>query len=191
MSDVPLPPIERSISVSWDPAAAFRRFTSEFSTWWPVKTHSIGGPRVQRIVFERRVDGLIFEEHVDGRRFQWGQVLVWDPPRLVRFTWHPAKDASTAQEVEVRFEPAGSGTRVVLVASHWERWGKGAKAARKGYDIGWGYVLNVWAERRTGSMRLIDGLGGLISLVQWLRGGRRATIARAGGEILQPSAPRA
>ena len=33
-----LPPIRRSVSVSWDPAAAFRRFTADFGTWWPGRT---------------------------------------------------------------------------------------------------------------------------------------------------------
>ena len=183
MSDAPLPPIERSISVSWDPATAFHRFTAEFASWWPAATHSIGGPQVKRLVFETRLGGRIYEEHRDGRRFQWGCVLAWEPPTLVRFTWHPSRDASTAQDVEVRFEPAGRGTRVVLVASHWERWGKGAKSARKGYRIGWGYVLNVWAGRRTASMRLLDAIAWGINGVQALRGGRQRAIARAGGAM--------
>ena len=63
---------------------------------------------------EPQVGGRIFEEHVDGRRFQWGRVLEWEPPRRVKFTFHPSRDPATAQDVEVRFVPDGGGT-----ASSW------------------------------------------------------------------------
>jgi uncharacterized protein YndB with AHSA1/START domain len=178
-----LAPIERSVSVSWDPPAAFRRFTGEFGSWWPYRTHSIGGDRIARLVFEPRVGGRIFEEHRDGRRFQWGEVLVWEPPHRVRFTWHPARDPSTAQDVAIEFLPEGSGTLLRLTADGWERWGRGAARARKGYRVGWGYVLNVWAGRRTPGMSVLDVVAAGINVVQKLRGGVDAEIARAGGEI--------
>ena len=180
-----LPPIVRTISVSWAPAAAFERFTADFGSWWPVRTHSIGGERVERLVFECRAGGRIFEQHVGGRRFAWGAVREWDPPRRVVFTWHPAREPASAQEVEVRFHPEASGTRVELVSSCWENWGRGARRARRGYDLGWGYVLNVWAGRRTAGMRVLDGIGGALGLVQRLRGGSAAAIEKAGGEIPQ------
>jgi hypothetical protein len=182
----PLPPIQRSITVSWDREVAFRKFALDFATWWPRATHSIGGSRVRRVVLEPRVGGLIFEEHVDGRRFQWGQILSWDPPRALSFTFHPSREPTTAQEVEVRFEPesgTGGGTRVVLTACRWENWGKGAGRARKGYRVGWGYVLNVWAGRRTAGMAALDGVAAVARVVEILRGGTEASIARAGGEI--------
>lgn len=178
-----LPPIVRTISVSWAPEAAFQRFTSDFERWWPRSTHSIGGERVERVVFECRAGGRIFEQHADGRRFAWGEVQAWEPPRRVQFTWHPSREPASAQRVEVRFHPEGSGTRVELVSSGWENWGRGAKGARRGYDVGWSYVLNVWAGRRTARMRVLDGVMGAMELVQSLRGGRAAVIAKAGGEI--------
>jgi hypothetical protein len=53
-----LPPIRRSVSVSWDQDAAFRRFTADFGAWWPTRSHSIGGERVRRVAFEPRVGVL-------------------------------------------------------------------------------------------------------------------------------------
>jgi hypothetical protein len=95
----PLPPIERSITVSWDPETAFERFAVRFDAWWPYRTHSVGGPRVRSLVFEPHVGGRIYEEHRDGRRFEWGRVLVWEPPgRLKKFTWHPSRDPANAQK---------------------------------------------------------------------------------------------
>jgi uncharacterized protein YndB with AHSA1/START domain len=179
-----LPPIERSVSVSWDPATAFQRFTEEFGDWWPRATHSVGEGRVRRIVFEARLGGRIFEEHADGRRFRWGEVLALEPPVRLRFSWHPGRAPETAQLVELRFLPEGRGTRLELRASGWENWGRGAARARRGYEVGWGYVLNVWAGRRTARMRLLDAvLLPLARLVQWLRGGLSAAIERAGGEM--------
>ena len=101
-----LAPIVREVSVSWKPEEAYRRFVNEFSSWWPVKTHSIGGPRIKRLVFEAKVGGRIYEEHIDGRQFQWGKVLELDPPRRARFTFHPSRPESTAQTIEL---PLSSG----------------------------------------------------------------------------------
>lgn len=179
----PLPPIRREVVVSWDPASAFRRFAVDFASWWPVRTHSIGGPRVRRVVLEPRVGGLIFEEHEDGRRFRWGEVLAWDPPHALRFTWHPSREPETAQDVVVRFDAAeGGSTRVTLVADGWERWGKGASRARRGYDLGWGQVLALWSGRRTLGSRAVDLLVAGARLVERMRPRRERPI-RAGGEM--------
>lgn len=183
MTSEPLPPIRRSVTVSWDQETAFKRFTAEFASWWPSRTHSIGGEYLEQIVFEQHEGGRIYEEHRDGRRFQWGHVTLWDPPRRVKFMWHPSRDPSTAQEVDLEFISEASGTTLQLVSSGWERWGQGARRARRGYDVGWGYVLNVWAGRRTAKMALLDVVASLMMLGMKLRGGRQAEIARAGGEM--------
>lgn len=178
-----LPPVERHISVSWGPEEAFHRFAIDFAKWWPRKTHSIGGPKVKEIVLEPRVGGRIYEELVDGRRFQWGQIVEWEPPARLKFTFHPSREPSTAQDVEVRFVPEGTGTRLELVATKWENWGKDAARARKGYHLGWGYVLKVWAGRRDLGMLVLDGLAGVMTALQLFKGGRDAVIAKSGGEI--------
>jgi uncharacterized protein YndB with AHSA1/START domain len=182
-----IPPIRRSISVSWDPETAFKRFTAEFASWWPTKTHSIGGERLKEVVFEQHTGGRIYEEHQDGRRFQWGEVVLWEPPHRLKFTWHPSRDPATAQEVEVKFVSENEGTRLELTSTGWENWGKGARRARRGYDLGWKYVLNVWAGRRTKSMAVLDSLEALMTIGMKLRGGRDRVIAKSGGEIAPAS----
>jgi len=183
MKQPPLPPIVRTVSVSWAPEEAFRRFTADFGAWWPFRTHSIGGKEVARIVFECKAGGLIYEQHRSGRRFQWGQVRAWEPPRSVRFTWHPSRDAHTAQDVTLTFHPEGTGTRLELVSDGWERWGKGAPRARRGYDLGWGGILSTWAGRRSLGMSALNGLAAAIGFLARLRGGTAAAIERAGGEL--------
>lgn len=179
----PLPPIRRSISVSWSPEAAFRRFTEEFATWWPSRTHSIGGDRVKQIHFECRVGGQIIEELRDGRRFQWGRITAYDPPRRVAFTWHPSKHEDEAQDVEVSFYPEGTGTRVELVSSGWERLDAKARRERKGYDVGWGSVLSVYAGKRNAAFVIFGVISVVLTTVLKLTGRLERSIDQAGGRI--------
>lgn len=178
-----IPPLHRSIEVSWTQAAAFARFVDEFASWWPSATHSIGGARVARVVLEARVGGLIFEEHVDGRRFQWGEVTALDAPRRIEFSWHPSRAPETAQKVVLTFTPTDSGTRVDLISTHWERWGDGAGRARRGYGVGWGHVLNLWAGRRTFGMAVLGAIAASIRAVVRWSGRAQDSIDRAGGEL--------
>jgi hypothetical protein len=180
-----IPPIERSIEVAWSPEEAFRRFTDEFGAWWPVRKLSVGGPKVRRVVFETRAGGRIFEELTDGRRFAWGEVMEWAPPSHVRFTWHPSRPAETAQEVLLEFTAQPDGTMVKLTAGRWERWGKDAEKARKGYGSGWGYVLSIWAGKRSASRAVIDAMIGVMKFIERFRGGPEAAIARASGEMMR------
>ena len=177
------PPVQRSISVSWDPDAAFRRFTADFGFWWPSGTHSIGGKKVKRVVFECRIGGRIYEELVDGRRFQWGRITAFEPPRRVAFSFHPSLDESKAQDVTVSFLPEGSGTRVELVSTGWERLGERARIARKAYHIGWGSVLDTYAGKRSAVIAVFAVISGVQTAILRLTGRLDAQIDKAGGRM--------
>lgn len=178
-----IPPIERSVVVTWDQHTAFTRFTTGFADWWPTSTHSIGGDRVKRVVFEQRVGGRIYEEHKDGRRYQWGVVTEWDAPRRVGFTWHPSRDEKEAQSVEVSFVPDSRGTRVVLVSTGWEKLGARARRERKGYSIGWGSILDRFAGKRTLVMLLFATISHSITFVLRVTGRLDGEIDKAGGRM--------
>ena len=177
----PLPPIRRSVAVSWDRDTTFRRFTADFADWWPRGTHSIGGKRVKRIVFEGRVGGRIYEELDDGRRFQWGKLTAWEPVERVAFIWHPSLEERQAQDVEIRFVPEGTRTRVELVSSGWERMGAKARRQRKGYDIGWGSVLDVYASRWSAVVANFAVISRVITFFLRVTGKPEASIDKAGG----------
>lgn len=179
----PIAPVRRSIAVSWAPEAAFHRFTAEFGTWWPSATHSIGGKKVKRIIFECRAGGRIIEELTDGRRYQWGRITVMDPPHRVGFTWHASRDEREAQDVEVSFTPEGSGTRVELVSTGWERLGAKGRRERKGHDIGWGSVLDVFAGRSSAVIILFGLISGAITLFLRVTGRLERSIDQAGGRL--------
>ena len=56
-------------------------------------------------------------------------------------TWHPGREADTAQEVEVRFTEASGGTLVELEHRGWASLGAQAAEMREGYVGGWEHVL--------------------------------------------------
>lgn len=136
-----LEPVRKSIQVNLSPDAAFRRFTEEIAAWWPLKTHSVGEERAEMVVFETQRGGRIYERTRDGAIHVWGTVIACDPPDRVVFSWHPGREADTAQEVEIRFLASERGTRVELEHRGWEALGDGAENMRSRYSEGWDYVL--------------------------------------------------
>ncbi len=145
-------PIRRSVVVSWNPEAAFQRFTADFAKWWPSIALSIGGKRVKQVVFECHAGGSIYEEHHDGTRFLWGTVKAVEAPRRVAFTFHSSRAASDAQNIEVSFVPDGTGTRVELVSTGWEKMGDEARRTHGGYKLSWKAALDGFAGRSSGTM---------------------------------------
>ncbi|MGZ8572082.1 MAG: SRPBCC domain-containing protein, partial [Actinomycetota bacterium] len=76
-------PIERQIHVKADPAEAFRIFTAEMTSWWPIDTFSMAedGQKTERVVVEERESGRIYEVLSDGSECDWGRVTGWEPGR--------------------------------------------------------------------------------------------------------------
>ena len=113
-----------------------------------------------------------------------GKVTALEPPHRVAFTHHASHAEEDAQDVEVTFTPEGTGTRVDLVSSGWEKMqSPAAKRSRGGYVMTWTAVLSRFAGRRS-------RIGGLFAIVSWamdLTGGRKKFIANSLGRM--PAAP--
>lgn len=140
-------PIRRSITVHRAPDDAFRLFTTEMGTWWPLETHGRSdadrGEKTERLVFEEREGGRIFEVLSTGAEADWGVVTSWEPPSRVVIDWNPSPEDRPYTEVEVTFSPAGDGTRVDLEHRHWDRLGDEIGARwREDYDVGWVVVFD-------------------------------------------------
>jgi uncharacterized protein YndB with AHSA1/START domain len=140
-------PVRRSIDVGCSVTEAFRIFTAEIDSWWPLATHSIGQADAVACHFEGREGGRIYETHGDGSVHPWGTVTVWEPPARLVFSWHPGRDAATAQEVELRFLALDSGARVELEHRGWEILGDKAEETRNAYESGWAGVLDLYVAR--------------------------------------------
>jgi len=135
-------PLRKSITVRRTPPTAFRLFTQGIASWWPLTSHSLSGADAASCTIEGRPGGRVFERTRLGRPLIWGHVLEWEPPRRLVFTWHPGREAGTAQEIEVSFRDVGDGaTLVELEHRGWERIGAEAAGAREDYDRGWDHVL--------------------------------------------------
>lgn len=136
-----LEPLLKSVTVSCPVELAFEVFTSRIGSWWPLGQYSIGQERARDCAIDPRVGGEVYELADDGERSPWGRVLAWDPPNRFAMTWHPGREADSAQEVEVRFLEAPEGTRVELEHRGWAALGEKAREAREGYAGGWDHVL--------------------------------------------------
>src|SRR6266508_4339364 len=87
-------PIVRTVTVKGSVDLAFRVFTEEMGSWWPLETHSIA---VDQGLEQRAVNltvgpgegGRIEEVLDDGSTRDWGAVEVWEPPDRVVFRWKP------------------------------------------------------------------------------------------------------
>jgi uncharacterized protein YndB with AHSA1/START domain len=132
--------IRKSIVVECTPERSFRAFCAEMSEWWP---GGFGGKDAKQYL-EQRVGGRFYESRADGSEYVIGTVTAYQPPTLVAFTWRaPSWDVET--EVAIRFSREGTGTRIELVHSGWERDAK-TRDARKNYDGGWDLVLGEYVK---------------------------------------------
>jgi uncharacterized protein YndB with AHSA1/START domain len=135
--------VRKSVLVGADPDTAFRVFTDQIQSWWPLEKYGIFGEDAEALAFENE---KIVERAKDGREAVWGNVLAWEPPRRLRMTWRPGFDPDTPDtEIEVLFTAEGDGTRVELIHTGWDKLADGAKT-RAGYDGGWYGVLEAYRQ---------------------------------------------
>lgn len=130
-------PIRREVIVGADPDLAFRVFTDDISSWWPLDGLSVHGSG-SSVAFS---DGKIIETHPGEPDALWGTVTSWQPPESVEFTWHPGGSSDRASLVRISFSAVGPArTLVQLEHSGWSVYAD-PQAARAEYDNGWPTVL--------------------------------------------------
>jgi uncharacterized protein YndB with AHSA1/START domain len=132
-------PLEIGFTVACPPGHAFEMWAERTSLWWP-HGHSVSAAPGLTVTFEPRQGGRIFERTPGGDEHDWGEVLVWEPPRRLVYLWHLRFDRSDATEVEVTFAAAGSGTAVSIVHRGWERLGAKGPERRERNRKGWAGV---------------------------------------------------
>lgn len=131
---------------------AWRVFTGQMASWWPLATHKLGAAKAVDAVIEPRVGGRWYERGEDGSTCDWGRVLTWEPPSRLVLTWDISADWAPAPElkteVEVRFTADGEQTRVELEHRHLDRYGARADEMRGIFDSqgGWTGILAMFAE---------------------------------------------
>lgn len=135
--------------VAVDRTTAFRVFTEQTELWWRREARfrfASGGPDgVLRL--EPGVGGAVLDIQDDGVEEPLGEMLVWDPPRALRFSFR-ARAPAAQTEVEVCFEAEAEGTRVSI--TH-HGWGPVEVAVKNLLSVLWGDLLN--ALRRQAAVR--------------------------------------
>lgn len=143
--------VRKTITVAATPERAFRVFTEQMSSWWPLASHHIGKADAKAAVVEPFVGGRWFERGVDGSECEWGKVLVWDPPKRVVLAWQISgdwqHDPTLDTEVDVRFVAEGKGTRVELEHRKLGAFGPRAEEMRGVFESegGWTGLLAAFA----------------------------------------------
>ena len=108
--------------VSVDPRDAFDVFTREIDVWWRRGPRYRFGGREGTLRFEGGAGGRLVEVLPDERKeFEVGRVLAWEPGARLAFEWRARNFApGEITQVEVTFQAAEGGTRVVLEHRGWE-----------------------------------------------------------------------
>ncbi len=96
------------------------------------------------MVFEPGLGGRIYELARNGDRHDWGEVVAWEPPHRVVYTWHLFFDPAEATRVEVTFEQTGEKTRVQIHQSGFERLGPPGIDRRERTLGAWGVLTPLY-----------------------------------------------
>jgi uncharacterized protein YndB with AHSA1/START domain len=150
--------VRKVVTVKAPPAVAWRVFTEQMGTWWPLAVYKIGKANAVDAVIEPRVGGRWYERGDDGSTCDWGCVLAWEPPSRLVLSWDISADwqpdPTLKTEIEVRFIAEGDGsTRVELEHRHLDRYGPRRDEMRAIFDKegDWGRLLQMFAGAAEGS----------------------------------------
>jgi uncharacterized protein YndB with AHSA1/START domain len=144
--------VRKVVSVKAPPAIAWRVFTEQMGTWWPLAHYKIGKVQAVDAVVEPRVGGRWYERGEDGSTCDWGRVLSWEPHTRLVLSWDITADwqydPNLGTEIELRFTPEGKdGTRVELEHRRLDRYGARRDEMRRIFDTegDWGRILEMFA----------------------------------------------
>lgn len=137
--------IERRLTLPPDRCFALWADPGELGRWWG-PSDGAGAPFTADILAWTAAPGASWRIRMtapDGAVFwQGGEMIEVVPPRLLRFSFHWIEEGrrGPAAEITVRFEPDGSGTRLVFIQA-----GFADIAVRDGHEQGWGECLDRFA----------------------------------------------
>jgi uncharacterized protein YndB with AHSA1/START domain len=120
---------------------AFDLFARNMTAWWPLDRFSFDPARSCEVHLDPFPGGRFYERYRDGDEHQIGQVLRWEPPARVTFTWRH-HDWVAPTEVDVVFIAEDAiVTRIELEHRAWERLGAIGARLRDEYSQGWVTII--------------------------------------------------
>lgn len=146
--------VRKSMSVHAPLAVAWRVFTEQMGTWWPLTVYKIGGANAVDVIIDPCAGGRWYERGDDGSTCDWGRVLSWEPPSRLVLSWDISADwqydPDLKTEIELRFIAEGEDTtRVELEHRKLDRYGPRRDEMRHIFetDGDWGRLLAMFAAR--------------------------------------------
>jgi uncharacterized protein YndB with AHSA1/START domain len=140
--------VHETITIRAGAAAVFDAYVNHIDKWWPRQgtyrySFAPDGKEPRHIYFEPKLGGRFYEKFSDGSEYVIGQVIGWDPPNQLSYTWQdPGWPAST--NVHVTFKEADGRTTVSV---HHEGFGKkGIPEVADGYQKGLQEILAAFAK---------------------------------------------
>jgi hypothetical protein len=115
-----------SIRVPCSPIQAFEVFTEEIGDWWVHSDLFRLTPRSPGVMAFEPPDssgngGRLIERLPNGKAFEVGPIRVWSPGERLVVGWRQATfGPENATEVEIRFDPVGSETRITVEHRGWD-----------------------------------------------------------------------
>jgi uncharacterized protein YndB with AHSA1/START domain len=145
--------IRKVVQVAAPQAIAWRVFTEQMGSWWPLARYKIGHSDAVDAIIEPRTGGRWYERGADGSTCDWGRVLAWEPPARLVLSWDISADwqhdPDLKTELEIRFiAESDRATRVELEHRHLDRFGARRDEMRRIFDVegDWGRVLQMFAD---------------------------------------------
>jgi uncharacterized protein YndB with AHSA1/START domain len=144
--------VQKVVHVQAPQSVAWRVFTEQMGSWWPLAYYKIGKANAVDAVIEPRVGGRWYERGDDGSTCDWGSVLAWEPQSRLVLSWDINADfqydPNLKTEIEVRFIADGKDrTRVELEHRHLDRYGARRDEMWTIFDStgDWGKILESFA----------------------------------------------
>lgn len=137
--------VHKTILVRCPIGVAFRVWTEQIDRWWP-KGHSRSGDLDTLVCLEHQVGGRLFERTSAGVEHTWGQVLAWNPPTHLAYSWYLGSSPDRPTRVDVRFNATAEGHTQVdvthrgpeLIGDLWARTNMRFAAAWEDVLVGYG-----------------------------------------------------
>lgn len=134
-------PVCHTIRVRCPLDHAFRTFTDRIDLWWPPGHRKLAGSRITL-----EAGGRFLERGADGTENLLGDVVRWEPPHRLTYTWRPGAPAGFATEVDVQFTAEGDQTRVDVVHREGESGlGEVWPTRARLFDASWTTVLAAYS----------------------------------------------
>lgn len=134
-------PIVHELTLTCTPDHAFEVFTGHIGEWWDPQYS--GNPETfSTVTIDPRMRGQITERHSDGSEHDWGEVIAWDPPARVAFSFTLGQDRSFPTVVRATFVPSDTGTQMTFEHDGWTSF----NAEARGKFSDWPHLLDRFAK---------------------------------------------